>query len=139
MSDKVKFVDYQESISTQVGKFLLLKGLGLASNGGVAMNSLYETSSLGILRKDLEAKPRKHLFGLVTREPRREFLGVVWFSNNADANEQNWVFEMYGRKYVEFVKYLAEEMASAFGVKITIHLVREQPDFETYESDYSEM
>ena len=137
MSDKVEFVDYQESLSIKVGKFLLSKGFDLASCTGLASNSLVETCSLGILRKDPEAKPRKYLFGLITREPRRGFLGTVWFSNSArGASEQNWVFEAYGRKHVELVRQLAEEMASTFNAKIALRLVRDQPDVETYMSDY---
>lgn len=137
MSDKVKFVDYQESLSVKVGGFLLSKGFDIASCGGIASNSLVETRSIGILRKNHEAKPHRYLFGLVTREPRREFLGVIWFNNGMrGASKQNWVFEAYGRKYVELVRQLAEEMASTFNVKIAINLVQEQPDVETYLSDY---
>jgi hypothetical protein len=136
MSDKVESVDYQESIAIKVGRFLLSKGLDIADNTGMA-RSLVQASELGILRKDPEAKPRKYLFGLIKREPRRGFLGTIWFSNSArGASEQNWVFEAYGRKHVELVRQLAEEMASTFNVKIALRLVREQPDVETFLSDY---
>ncbi|PIR86507.1 hypothetical protein COU13_00515 [Candidatus Kaiserbacteria bacterium CG10_big_fil_rev_8_21_14_0_10_43_70] len=137
MSDKVEFVDYQESLSIKVGRFLLSKGYDLASCTGLASNSLVETDSLGILRKDPEARPREYLFGLITRDPRRMFLGTVWLSNGSlGATEQNWVFEAYGRKHVELARQLAEEMASTFNVKIALRLVRDQPDVETYLSDY---
>lgn len=125
-------VEYQELLSIKVGRFLLLKGFDLASRIGVALNVLVETCSLGILYKDPEAKPRTYLFGLIKIEPRRMFLGTVWFNdNNRGATEQNWVFDAYGREYVELVRQLAEEMASTFNVKVTIRLVREQPDVET--------
>jgi hypothetical protein len=137
MSDKVEFVDYQESLSIKVGRFLLSKGFDLASSTGLAEHTLSQSNSLGILRKDPEAKPRKYLFGLIKREPRRGFLGIVWFSNSArGASEANWVFEAYGRKHVELVRQLAEEMASTFNAKIALRLVHEQPDVETYLSDY---
>jgi hypothetical protein len=137
MNDKVEFVDYQESLSIKVGRFLLSKGFDLASSTGLASNSLVATDSLGVLRKDPEARPRTYLFGLIKREPRRMFLGTVWFSNSPrGTTEQSWVFEAYGRKHVELVRQLAEEMASTFNVKITLRLVREQPDVETYLSDY---
>ena len=136
MNDKVEFVDYQESLSIKVGRFLLSKGFDLASSTGFAEHTLSQSDSLGILRKDPDAKPRKYLFGLIKREPRRAFLGTVWFSNSAcGASEQNWVFEAYGRKHVELVRQLAEEMASTFNTKIALRLVREQPDVETM-SDY---
>lgn len=134
MSDKV---DYQESLSIKVGRFLLSKGFDLASCTGFASGSLVESCSLGILCKDPEAKPRKYLLGLITQEPRREFLGTVWFVNDArSASEQDWVFEVYGRKHVELAMQLAEEMASIFDTKITLRLVREQSAVETYASDY---
>lgn len=137
MSNKVEFVDYQEALSIKVGRFLFSKGFDLASCTGLASNSLVETCSLGILCKDPEAKPQKYFFGLITREPRREFIGRVWLSNTArGANEQNWVLEAYGRKHVELVRQLAEEMASTFNAKITIRLVREQSALETLLSDY---
>jgi len=137
MNDKVELVDYQESIAIKVGRFLLSKGLDTADSTGVA-RSLVQANELGILRKDPEAKPRKYMFGLIKREPRRGFLGTIWFNNSArGASEQNWVFEAYGRKHVEFVRQLAEEMASTFSVKIVLRLVREQPDVETSPSDYS--
>ena len=136
MSDKVEFVDYQESIAIKVGGFLISKGLDIADNTGMAC-SLVQASELGILRKDPEAKSRKYLFGLIKLEPRRGFLGTVWFSNSTrGASKQNWVFEAYGRKHVELVRQLAEEMALVFNVKIVLHLVREQPDVETFLSDY---
>ncbi len=137
MNNKVESVDYQESLSIKVGKFLLLKGFDLASCTGLALDSLVETCSLGILREDPEARPRTYFFGLIRRDPRRVFLGTVWFSNSMrGATEQNWVFDAYGRKHVNLVRQLAEEMASAFNVKIALRLVHEQPDVETYLSDY---
>ena len=130
-------VDYQESLSIKVGRFLLSKGFDLANTTGMAARSLIENDSLGILRKDPEAKPRTYLFGLIKQEPRRMFLGIVWFRNSPHgATEQNWVFDAYGRKHVELVRQLAEEMASTFNVKITLRLVSEQPCVEKYFSDY---
>ncbi len=136
MSEKGELVDYQESPSIKVGRFLLSKGFDLASCTGVASNSLVETYALGILRKNPDAKPRSYRFGLIKREPRWGFLGTVWFSNSArGASEQNWVFEAYGRKHVELVRQLAEEMALIFNAKIALRLVSDQPYVETYLSD----
>ena len=137
MNTSVEFVDYQEALSILVGKAILAKGFDLASCSGMALNQLNSDSSLGILHKDPEAKPLKYLFGLIIRQPRRAFLGTIWFSNEArGATEQNWILEAYGRKYIELVRNLADELASTFQVKITLRLVREQPDTETYMSDY---
>lgn len=136
MNDKVELVDYQEHLSVKVGRFLLSKEFDLASSDGYALGSPVKTDSLGLLRKDPEARPRTSMFGLIKREPRRMFLGTVWFSNSErDATEQNWVFEAYGHKYIELFRQLAEEMASTFKVKIALRLVREQPRVEPYYSD----
>ena len=136
MSDKVEFVDYKDLPSSTVGKFLLSKGFDLASCLGDASDS-FDPNSLGILRKDPDAKPISYLFGLKKREPRRVFLGTVWFSSSArGADERNWVFDVYCRKHVELVEQLAEEMASLFNVKISIHLVSDEPRVETYWSDF---
>lgn len=133
----VELVEYREALSIKVGKFVLSKGFDLADSMGKADNSLVQSDSLGILYKDPEAKPIKSLFGLIKRERRRMFLGVVWFNNSVrNANKQNWLFQAYGRKYIKLVRQLADEMAFTFNVKITLHLVREQPDIETYLSDY---
>lgn len=131
MSNKTEFVDYEESLSVKVGRFLLSKGFDLASSIGYGSPSEVEDRSLGILHKDAEVKPHKYLFGLITQEPRRGFLGVVWFNNSAHgAGGRNWVFEVYGRKHLELAGQLAEEMASTFNTKITVRLTSEQPKVE---------
>jgi hypothetical protein len=131
-------VTYSEPFSIKVGKLLLSEGFDLASCTGFAKYELVEDNSLGILCKNLEAKPKKYLFGLIKKEPRKIFFGTVWFNNSArGANEENWVFEVYGRKYIGLVRELAEDMALTFNVDISIRLVQEQPDFESRPCDFS--
>lgn len=133
MNEKVEFVDYQEALSIKVGKWLSEKGFAPASCTGIALYSLSETNSLGILWKDPDAKPREYLFGLIKREPKRRFLGTIWFDNSTrGANKKYWVLEAYGQEHIELVRQLAEKMTSIFNVKISLRLVREQPDVETY-------
>lgn len=129
MSEKV---DYQEAISVKVGKYLLERGYDLASDEGLALPLVGEANALGILQRNQDAKPKKYMFGLITRrEPRRVFLGVIWFRDSTrGATNEHWVLETYGRGYVELVRQLAEEMTSTFNVKITICLVQEQPKVE---------
>lgn len=138
MSNKVKFVNYQEPLSIKIGRFLLERGYDHASSIGVA-NPLTKTNALGILRKDPDVKPRKSLFGLITHKPRRTFLGVLWLDDKVrGANDQVWVFEAYGRQYIELLKELSEDMTATFGVNIELRLVREQPEIERYYSDFSD-
>lgn len=137
MSEKVDFVDFKESLSIKVGRELISKGLDIASSTGIAENILSASSCVGILRKNPDRKPRKYFFGLFTQLTRRDFLGVIWLNNDTrGANEKEWVLEMYGRKNVEYVKQLADQLAKTFQVKISLKLVREQPDVETFLSDY---
>jgi len=135
MNDKKGFVDYQECPSIKVGRLLLIDGFGVADHTGEPLRELNKRASLGILYNDPDGKPRKYLFGLITRKPPRLFLGVIWFnSGELGANEQRWVIEAYGRKYVELLKELAQEMISTFNVVILIRLVHEEPDIEAPES-----
>lgn len=129
MSDKVELVSYQESLSIKVGKFLLSKGFDLASCAGLVQYGLVQSNSLGVILKDSEARPRTFPLSAPPGKPWRVFLGTVWFSDSArGANEQNWVFEVHGRKHVESLQLLAKEMASTFGVRIILRLVREEPN-----------
>jgi len=125
MSNKVKVVDCQESLAAKVGRFLLSKGFALASCIGRAktLEELTWDDSLGILCKDPEVKLRKRLFGLITaQELRRTLLGVVWFGREFGASEQDWILVVYSRQHLELLRQLAEEMALAFNVKITLRL-----------------
>lgn len=143
MNDKVELIDHCESIAMQVGRFLLSKRFDLADNTGMACslnqvdNISILGSELGILYKDPNTKPHKYLFGLITLKSRRIFLGTVWFINRVrSANEQNWVFEAHGRKHLELIRQLIEEMVSTFSVNIVLCLTYKQPNTEIYSSDY---
>lgn len=140
MLDMVEFTDYRDSISVRVGEFLLIKGFYLGDSVGMALGPLvHEHDSLSVLYKNPEAKLQKSFFGLIKKpEPRRIFLGTIWFNNEARrADEKNWVFETRGRKYVGLVKRLSDDLVSTFDVKISIRFLHEQPEFETFLSDYS--
>lgn len=143
MNNKVELVDHYESIAMQVGRFLLSKKFDLADNTGTAclldeVDSISILGSeLGILYKDPNAKPHKYLFGLITLKPRRIFLGIFWLINSVrGANEQNWIFEAHSHKHLELIRPLIQEMVSIFNVNITLHIVYNKPDNETYLSDY---
>jgi len=139
MSGKVKFIDYQEALSTEVGKFLLSEGFSLATCTGMAeyLSKLRSVDSIGILLNDPHSmKPRKRLIGLIKQKPRREFLGTIWLKNSSrGADKQNWVFDLNGQENVRLSKKLAKIMSSTFNTKITIRLVNKNPKFEIFLSD----
>lgn len=137
MNEKLEKVSYKEALSIRVGNWIRQKGFELSSRDGTILDSLTEIPQFGILQNDPDTKLRRGLFGLIRRKPRRRFLGVIWFSNSERcADEKNWVFDVYGREYVQVAIQLTKEMALIFNVNILVHLVREQPDTETYMSDY---
>lgn len=132
----IEFSDYREEISIRVWNFLLKKGYYIADCIGIEICSPAKTCGIGILYKDPNVKPRECFFGLIKTKPRKRFLGVIWLENymrRADA--YNWIFEIYGREYADKMKALAEEMAEAFKVRISVRLVEEQPRDEMFVSD----
>jgi len=129
-------VNYNEASAIRVGQILRSKGFCPASCMGERLTTLQNDDSIGILYKDPDLKPRSFLFGLIKREPRRVFIGTIWFSNDLrNADKTNWVFEVKGRRYVEMLKRLAEEIASACNVKIDLRLIAEHPEVEFFFSD----
>ncbi len=136
MNTRVEFSDCRNALPSKVGSAILGKGFALASCTGLDLNTsisinLPNTDCVGILYKDPEAQPSKHLFGLITQEPLRAFIGTVWFKNRTGANDKNWVIEAYGRKYLELVKNLAEELATTFNVTVDLRLTTEKSETES--------
>jgi len=137
MSDNVTFVNYKESISIKVWRYLTLKGYVPASSIRIKTNDPQYAKAFGILYKNPEAKKRNIFFGLIKREPRMGFLGVLSFDTvKCNLNTQIWDFEIYGTKCVAMAKALAKDIASEFNIKITIILVSEEPLEEIFEGEF---
>jgi hypothetical protein len=125
MSHETEPAIYQEALSIKVGKFLIKKGLDISDSIG-EICWLEERKCIGVLRKNPTNSPLKNLLGRLKLCSQHEFIGLILFkSSERCADEQNWFFEVYGRKHVEFLKQLADEMVSAFNVKIKLCLIRE--------------
>lgn len=93
-----------------------------------------QSKGLGILYNDPLRKETR-LFGLIKNIPphRRVFLGVIWFDNEPRrATPKQWVFEVYGSKYLNLATKLAEKLADTFAVKITVILVSNNPEYERF-------
>ncbi len=137
MSTENKRVIYEEPLNHKIGRFLVSKGFILASSKGVRLDAP-DISSQGILCKDTEAWSFWHLF----RPKRRIFIGVIWFTEYSQApygaSESNWIFEVFGRKYAEQAKQLAEEIASKFDVSIEVRLEEEYPKVEVFSGENAE-
>jgi len=126
----------EEALSIRVGRWLIERGFFLADWTGQALQSLERDSSLGILIKNPLAKPVKHFFGLVTRMPRREFLGTIRFCDCYYREEKNWEMEVFGREQVELMMTLAEVTELTFNVKVSVHLEGEMVRYERFNEDY---
>ncbi|MCX6760758.1 MAG: hypothetical protein NTZ84_01445 [Candidatus Nealsonbacteria bacterium] len=123
MSEKVGLVEYKETLSIQVGNFLIAKGFIPGNSDGCRLSTLCYMDHVGVLHKDPEKKPYKRLFGLITEKPYPDFIGVIWLeSRKYNANDGNWVFNVIGRTNIQLAKNLADVLASNFNVKITLQL-----------------
>jgi len=125
-------VEYIEPISLQLSKLLRSKGFDLADEEGVFCQNLKETDSFGILYNYKE--PKKYLFGLITTNPKRMWIGNIYFKNQNRGAEPNtqWVFEVYGRNNIEYATRLANNWVSLFDIKIVVHLKSEHSKFENF-------
>lgn len=134
---RVASVSYDEEIAIKVGQFLTLQGFVPALESGMAVDYLTKSDSIGVLYKDPEVENQwKFPFSLIKKNPRREFLGIIWFNDeDRGASEKRWVFEMYGRKYSQLMRQLAERASLAFNVKIDARLVDERSKKEEISSD----
>jgi len=128
-------IEYQEGVSIRAGRFLLSRGFTLASTAGIERKSLVEDDSIGIIYDDPDDKPKRAFFGMFKR--RRHFIGILWFNNELrEAGRNQWVFELYGRKYNGIVMKLVSEIAYKFNVKITVKLIQDAPQLEGYVRDF---
>lgn len=120
-------VRFEEALAIRVGRYLIEKGFYPANSHGVALSSLREDDSLGIL---LQQETKKRFLGFLRPAPRRLFVGVLSLRHR-----DRWTIEVQGRPVVEAIKRLAELMAADFGVKIDLRLVSESVSREYYPRD----
>ncbi|OGM10872.1 hypothetical protein A2W13_00240 [Candidatus Woesebacteria bacterium RBG_16_36_11] len=138
MSGKVEFVDFRESVSIKVGRYLISKGFIPASPWGEKLIIEERLSTLGVLYNDPDAKERRYFFGLIKKEPRLGLLGAITFDIIARTNEKDepfWKFEIYGSKCVDMAKNLAEDLSSVFNVNIRLYLMSEEPREEMFSNE----
>ena len=129
MSEKIERVQYQESLSIPVGRLLLAKGFGLATEHRWTLESLDDRNSLGILYNDPNTKPT-YLLGIFKKKPLQKFVATIWFEKERlNASETDWVIEAYGSEHSQMLKKLAEELATTFSVNIRIELKQEESKF----------
>lgn len=121
----LKLTHDKELLVKNVEEFLLSRGFCPASRHGNAKNSQNERLVRGVLRDDLEGKPRKRWFGFITERAPRIFLGIIWFRLAHGADKDNWIFDVHGRRNLELAKELAEKMSSEFKVKVTLNLKKD--------------
>ncbi len=137
MKSQVQFVDYQrpqELTASKIRRFLLSKNLDACNIHGVA--SPYTNCKIGILLDDPKTQPRKYWLGFIKKRALREFAGIICCDDSSTDN-QTIIFELYGRKHVEWAKNLAYEMALILDAEIIVKLMCEHPKVETLFESYS--
>jgi hypothetical protein len=60
----------------------------------------------------------------------RRRIAVLWFSHSHKASHGKWVLEVFGRKYVDRMRALAEELAPIFEIEIHVRLESELEEQE---------
>ena len=91
-----KRVEYQESSSVAVRRFLQSKGFGTNDSEGYV--EVYENiPNAGLLLRFKQAVIGRTWFGT-----------IHFYHARYGADEKNWVFAVFGRQYLEMVKELAE-------------------------------
>ena len=118
---EVEFYDYAEDISIKVGKLLWQKGFRIWA-GWPYSKVLKRLNHIHDKYVILFPYRKKYFFGLVERQ-KFFALGELWFHNSArSATSKHLVFEVPARWQVEKARQLAEEISSAFNVKVSLRL-----------------
>lgn len=132
-------VNFSESLSTKIGRFIIEKGYQLADVCGLAINKMpFRTDVWGILYARPDVQPKKYCWGLFTSNPRKVLLGRLWL-NNQGRNailDGRWYFEVKGRQYADICTNLAKELKDKFKVNIHVELIDEEPELESRWNDY---
>lgn len=133
MSPNVKVEDFEDRTPVKVGRVLQSRGFVLGQGGRVihSIEDLRNSSSLSVLYQKPEGRLHKYLFGFIKFgfiKPERLWIGDIRFPSRH--NDQNWVFEVHGRVYLEQARQVAEELSEQFKIDITVKLETEQPLFE---------
>lgn len=129
---EVTFIEYQEPVSSVVSRFLTKEDFGTASASlGIAVPISSKVKELGISVL-IGAKPKRRFFGLI--KVRREIIGTIWLSN--ELNDESWAFEIYNTDNVQQADQLANKLALAFDVNITIIQKDINAKFESFSGDY---
>lgn len=121
-----------DSILEWVAKWLLHKGYNLASCNGLAcsISGLHGSDSIGLLI------PHQENSESVENSSRRPFVGVLWFNNRKrEADNKNWVLEVYREECFESLQTLAKKLWSGFHIYVEPRFVENQPKDESFLSD----
>lgn len=118
-----------EELSIELARFVEERGYGVASSDGEASHPESFSGCVGLLKG--ERKYRKHLFGLLKTPVRRQFVGVVWFSNGLlDACIHTWVLEVHGTENVKEMYELSIVLSNEFNIDIQTKLGHKEPQVE---------
>lgn len=120
-----------DTLAVEAGKHLLRKGFIPASPEGKAKRMISQEPILGILWRDPTADLTKKFFGLIKKPPKGDLLGAIYFQDESmQATPEHWVFDIYGRQYIKWIKKLGDEMAGIYNIKVSFRFYSEEPGRE---------
>ncbi|QQR65212.1 hypothetical protein IPH92_01355 [Candidatus Kaiserbacteria bacterium] len=129
-------VSFAETLIIKVGRFLREEypNIAFASCTGISCQQLTTESALGLL--DANSALQLNWWQKIFCLPRRRFMGVLWFSNEArSATHGKWVLEVYGDQDIDFLKGVSVRLAEKFNTSVHLKLISENAHYETFYSD----
>lgn len=136
----VEFVDWEEPTTYEIARILLRKGYEPADFEGMSISPADKvfgsTRQIGIV-KSRPQKIKKILFWERKVTQRGFFIAQICLVGNRrlGADSNNWVMEVYGKRFVDEMRELAEELAETFSVNVKVVLEDPNPRYELYWQD----
>jgi len=122
------FTDVNVSVedAIKINRLVVKEGFYTADSAGFPCTPTPFDGSVGILYKDSDTtKRRLFLFRRL-----KSHIGTVYFGAASDTTKDKWMLKVYGRKYLDVCRRLAEKMMTEFEVTISVTLVQDEVGFE---------
>lgn len=126
-------VSFTETLAIKVGRFLKKEypNIDFADTNGLSIPQLTESRAIGFLAAG--SAPQLNRWQKFFRDSRRQFMGVLWFSNKArGATHNKWTLEVYGDQNVELMTEVAEKLSNKFDTSVHLKLISEEPRHEAF-------
>ena len=126
MSGKLVVEDYRENFEVKVARFFISLGYSIADPSGIAVDLDFVPKKCDYEMGLLVEPEKRRIFSR-----RKDLLAMVRYSNCSP-----WAMTVYGLKYFERAKALAEKIIESFGVDVTCRLEWRDTREEAYAQDW---